>query len=200
MGLGFRIGSSRPVILSSDSSIMAGSDYQAYAESLFDESHLKLDPSDPPARFVVRGLTDEQRDAVDAQLGARARLKLCVRCGLLSHSGYTVQRVSGEVTAVPLPDMEPAGQLGTVVSERWIRTLGIDGYDGGLRTDVLVGLFGAITALSEATLPLSKRSAPGSGPPAASSKASAPSPSPAPGTAPQERGAATPTDGGSGAV
>jgi len=198
MGLGFRIGSSRPVILEHDSSIMDGSDYPAYVSSLFDESHLKLDPSDPPARFIVRGLSDEQKDAVDAQVGNRVRAKMCFRCGLLSHSGYTVQKASGEMVAVPLPEMESSGQLGTVVSDRWMKTLGIDGYDGGLRFDVLFGVYQAVSILSEARLPLSKRSAPGSGPPAASSKASAPSPSPAPETAALD--AVTPTAGGSGAA
>ena len=180
MGLGIRCGSARPVILPGDSSVKAdGTSWTNYAGSLFDERHLVLDPGDPPVHFMLRPLTDEQKDIIAAQPTGRARAKLAVRCSWLSHDGYKAM-VGGSIVDVPQPHTADEGRLGTVITEKWLKTLGIEGHVGGLPDIHLAALYQAVDKLSEATLPLPDLSAAPSGPLNGSSQESGQFQSPAP--------------------
>lgn len=193
--LGFRCSAPRAVILLGDSSVIGG-DWGEYTSNLFDEKHLKLSPNDPPTRFNIRPLSDRQKDIISQQSTLRQRAKMTVRCGWLGHQGYMVQRASGETVVVDQPRREAEGDLGTVIAEAWMRNLGIEGYDGGLRAEHLVGLFQAIEILSEAVLPLSKRSAQQSGRSSESSQASEQSQSQSPETAAVDAPSATASSSG----
>lgn len=165
MGLGRRACKPTPVVLPIDSSIRNADGYAAYVDSLYtDESTLDLDPADPPARFTLRQWTDEQRDAIEAQTDDRAKAKLGVRCALIGVSGYVVHR-DGAPIPLGSPDLKAEGRLGEIVPLSWMR-------DANLPHHQIEWLYLAARSLSEAALPLSRRAALASGPPASESTGS----------------------------
>jgi len=140
------------VILSIDPSIRENTEaqYEAYRASGYDESKLKIDPANPPTRFMIRQLTDEQRDAC-AQMaghGILRGLSMRIRCGLVSMDGYQVRKPDGSVADVGKPETENAGVLGTIIKEKWLS-------DVSMPDEHKFALANEIREFSEASLPLS---------------------------------------------
>jgi len=149
------IGSLR-VILDIDPAIVGG-DYDRYRKSFFDEKHLRLDPANPPTRFLIKQLTDPQKDAVQSQPHWRARAKMGGRCALLALENYALEKPDGVIEKNHALERKDHGRLGEIITEECFEALNFPAM-------ILGGLYAAIDWISDVHLPLSKPSAPQSGP------------------------------------
>jgi len=147
--LGKKITAIRKVILEGDSAIIGGN-YKAYKDSMFDESHLEIDKGESPTYFKLRQLTDPQKDAIAGESSIRKQAKLAIRCSLVGVEGYAVQTDSG-VKQLSDVDTEDHITCGRIVSKQWME-------EANLPTEHLLDLYICVDSLSEAKIPLSKRS------------------------------------------
>lgn len=155
MGLGQKAVKPVWVILPGDSSIQddpAGDKYDAYQESHFaDRSVLSLNEADPPAEFLIRPLTDAQRDAVEAMGTHRSKGKMAIRCALMKIKNYAKEDLTGAIISDHDPKRKAHGDLGEIITHEWMA-------DFNMRTAVLAALWQAISVISEAERPLAKSS------------------------------------------
>lgn len=148
--LGKRITAIRKVILECDPCIVGG-DYKKYKAELFDEDLLELDPEDKPTYFKIRQLSDKQKDAIAGETSTRKQAKLAIRCALTGVENYLIQTDTGEKSCASI-DFEDHFLCGRIVSQDWLDAL-------NMPTAQMLDLYLCIDHLSEAQLPLSKRSA-----------------------------------------
>lgn len=165
MAIGKRVATARKVILESDPSILPGSDYAKYRDSLYDEKHLTLDPVNEATRFNINQLGDIQKDGVEALYTAlgtptRRAAKIAMRCSLIGISNFILTKVDGSVVTEHVPARQDGGVLGAVITEKWMEDLNIPG-------DYLSELYKEINAFSEVKLPLSMPSGAPAGEPSA---------------------------------
>ena len=159
------------VILPIDPAIRENTEaqYEAYRAAGYDESVLKIDPLNPPTRFLLRQLTDEQRDGctmMSSQSIMRG-VSMRIRCGMVGMDNYKIRKADGTVVDAGKPDTENAGVMGTIITEKWLSDLSMpDAHK--------IALANEIREFSEATLPLSVPSGPPSGDSADTGKESAP--------------------------
>lgn len=140
-------------------------DFDAYKESLWDMKHVKIADGETPTVFTIRPLTKAQKDAVDGIDGSRAKAQHYLKYGLVDVRGYRLEGPDGKTIDAPRPTHRSNGKLGMVVPDEWF-----DEVD--LPAEHLMALFSMIAYISEAQVPLSKRSRPQSGAASQSSAAS----------------------------
>jgi hypothetical protein len=146
----------RKVILSFDPALKGGN-YDDYRNSLFDEKYLSFKEGETPTRFYLRQLSEEHRDAISAQSTGVARLRMAIRCALLSVENYSVRDAdTGLVKDVLALETEDAGELGKVLTLDAFKSL-------KLIDDWRSALFILIMEVSNPSFPLLPPSSPGSG-------------------------------------
>lgn len=174
MALGRRVCKSRRVVLIgadedgdviSDPALHEDTNAQEYYDSLFDPKHLKMQPGEVPTWWTIAPLTKRQKDAGSEMTTVRGRVEWYVRCGLLAHEHWTIEDDSGAIRNAPQPDRKTRGRVGELASEQWYE-------DMDLTAGIATALYVMIAKMSEAQRPLSRHSAPQSGPESSSAKAS----------------------------
>lgn len=105
------------LVLSIDSAIDKGSDYQKYAKT-WDLQHLKCKPGEQFTVFTIRQLTDKQRDACYRGQPTVDQCTLAIKYGLIDVSNYMLEGPSGGELLPPPDRLE--GENGAVVSDAWL--------------------------------------------------------------------------------
>lgn len=135
---------SAQVVLEGDPAIIGG-DYQAYIDSGYDLSKLQLDTSERPTIFSIKPLTYRQKMQRDSLGGTMDKIFYTLRCGLTGIENYLVFD-HGQVR-----ELDPLQLENGMVSEAWLEKT-------SLPSDHLLQVAVAISAISEAKAPLSRRS------------------------------------------
>ena len=148
--LGRRLITSAQVVLQDDPAIdHAACNYAAYVEAGYDVSKLAFVSGEQPTVFHVRPLTYRQRMTRDDITQTGSRIHYIFRAGLVSVDNY-------QLGDVPAPPVQREADDKSLVTMEWMERIGLP--DAHMVPVVL-----AIGAISEAALPLSKRSVQASG-------------------------------------
>ena len=148
--LGRRLITSAQVVLQDDPAIdHAACSYAAYVEAGYDVSKLAFVSGEQPTVFHIKPLTYRQRMTRDDITQTGSRIHYIFRAGLVGVDNY-------QLGDGPAPSVQREGDASSLVSVEWMERM-------GLPDSHMVPVVLAITAISEAALPLSKRSGPVSG-------------------------------------
>jgi len=148
VAIGRRVVLSARFVLSGDSAIKDGCDYDAYRESCFDIEKLEFKADEKPTIFHIKPLTVEQRMHMHGVPSAIDGAWFALRCGLEKVDNYLLQDASGNDSALPPIVHQSKGDLGRLVSLDWLE-------QAAFPTDQWIEVAGAISRISEASRPLS---------------------------------------------
>ena len=139
----------RLVLQDDDALDLEASKYDKYLEEGCDWQHLTMANGTKPTVFVVQPITHRQRIAMSRLDEGFEQTAFMVRCGLVNVENFEVSR-DGKPTVLGAPKRARYGDAGEIVSEDWLQ-------DAGFTMNEYGALALAITAISEAQIPLLKR-------------------------------------------
>lgn len=129
------------------------SDLMAYIQD-YDINHLKYLESQKPTIFVIKQLTDKQKDFLEqfsSDKQARQLAKWTVKFGLVNVNNFLIDQDGTIIEVEPIQHETIPGVPGPVVKDSWLEKLDLGNED-------LAGLKIAIVLHSEARSPLSRPS------------------------------------------
>jgi len=157
--LSHKIVGPRDAVLFTDPAIDENkSDAEAYRDALFDFSagHVAIKTGEKPTLWTIGGLTEAQkRHAQSYEITGVEWADFVFRCGIHGIKNYLVMDGDSEREPSP-PDRKDRGTLGQMASEEWL-------HKSGLALADIQSVAMMIWAISEARVPLSKRSKPPAG-------------------------------------